>query len=421
MDKRLIKQLSELINDRWNNPCSKIDFKRKINGIFSRKKNAAIIWELSDFLKSVNGREKNIYTLIIVLALLRRNLDCVDEIKDELEKNKLINCLYGGLCILLSGKSEMISIRIELNDNLFENKYEFITHFVDFNYYDYIEMFQAVEILYLSDAKKFESLISRDETKLLLLNIASGHMSVKLSNSFISDLLKDDDELNRNIGFSLLTTPIYRTVSSLEFVEREKSMGIKPRMSERKLKNSLKTYVAHVDAMLEQCSNNTKVSLIINYLLVFKRNKYPGIFAYRLMDSEVQDEFVFEIKESNKLRTLEEVSFILEIISKTSIKNNSSLGLSKNPLYDAIVDIIINFINNNRGIYNWGKAEKQYFLFICRMLPVRYKNKLKSFLINESKKLMATDFDKLVRLNIYLKDVGKKKIIDGMLREMELL
>ena len=277
MDKRVIKELSELINDRWNNTCSKIDFKRKINGIFSRKKNAAIIWELSDFLKSVNGREKNIHTLIIVLALLRRNLDCVDEIKDELEKNKLINCLYGGLCILLSGKSEMISIKIELNDNLFENKYEFITRFVDFNYYDYIEMFQAAEILYLSDVKKFESLIRRDETKLLLLNIASGHMSVKLSDSFISDLLKDDDELNRNIGFALLTTPIYRTISSLEFVEREKSMGIKPRMSERKLKNSLKTYVAHVDAMLEQCSNNTKVSLIINYLLVFKRNKYPGI------------------------------------------------------------------------------------------------------------------------------------------------
>ncbi len=210
---------------------------------------------MSDFLKSVNGREKNIYTLIIVLVLLRRNLDCVDEIKDELEKNKLINCLYGGLCILLSGKSEMISIRIELNDNLFENKYEFITRFVDFNYYDYIEMFQATEILYLSDAKKFESLISRDETKLLLLNIVSGHMSVKPSDSFISDLLKDDDELKQNIGFALLTTPIYRTISSLEFVEREKSMGIKSRMSERKLKNSLK----HMLLMWMLCWSNAVI------------------------------------------------------------------------------------------------------------------------------------------------------------------
>ncbi|MCB2343298.1 hypothetical protein [Clostridium estertheticum] len=420
MNGMVMTQLSEIIHDKWHQIDSKQSTNLRIKHILGRKKISTIIKELLEFKKTMSDIEKKkfqYFTLIVVLIIIIRNLDCIDELQNELEISNLIGPLYGGMYKFMCGNSQSINIKVKWNDSMFENKYEFITRFHDYKYWEYIEIFKAGTILYKIDKMKFERLVMDDKSKLFLLNMVSEHIHVEPSEQFIQDLLMDKDELKQNIGFIFLSRPIDYCISKIQSFNREKEMGIKsPRQGIREIQKSMRLNLQHLESNLFKCDKGSIVSLIVNYILV--NNKYPKIFSLWLMDVNLQDKLIIEIRNSKKIRRLTEVYLLLSIISKKRIQSSGVKIMSKSHLYDGIVDIIIKFISEGKGVYVWDNKEHKIFSDICKILPSSQKNKLRKFLVNEEKGLMVSKLDQLIRFKIFLKDQDRKNIIDGMLSEI---
>ncbi|KMT22646.1 hypothetical protein [Clostridium cylindrosporum] len=420
MNAKNISQLSEIIFDKWNRIDSRENIKLRINRIFGRKKISTIVKELEKYKINMSDDQKRDFpfsVLIVVLAIIIRNLDCIDGLQRELEIRSLINPLYGGMYKLLCGNSQKMCINIEWSENSYKNKYEFLNRFHEFKYWDYIEIFQISIILFKSDKEKFEKLVMQDKNKLLLLNMVSGHMNVEPSGELIDYLLNDKDELNQNIGFTFLTRHLDYCFSRIEQFNNSKKMGIRSSKQEiQEIKKNIESYIQYLEEKLLKCDKKTKVSLIVNYILI--NNRYPKVFAYWLMDVELQGEFIIEINKSKKLRTLKEIYTLLFIISKTKIRVLDRKKVSRVQLYESINNVIIGFIQEGNGIYKWEREEQEIFLLIVGLLPVRQKKKLKNFLIKKRDKLMTSKIDELIRFKIYLEDKRKKDIIDGMLAEI---
>ena len=92
-----INLLSVVINDSANKSIKSVDAKKKINAILHNKSIKTVINELCTYVENTNGNEKNKAVLIVIMSLLRRNLDCEKELTLLISKYKLTGCLYGGL------------------------------------------------------------------------------------------------------------------------------------------------------------------------------------------------------------------------------------------------------------------------------------------------------------------------------------
>lgn len=125
-------------------------------------------------------------TLILVLALFRRNLDEEDKIYSCLEENGLVERLFGGLTMLLNGKSTVLGIRVKWADNNFKNK--------------------------------------NDRTRLLLLNLFSGMKYIDISNDSIIRLLKKEDELDQNLGLYIITYKLRSYLREYKYYQRQNEM-----------------------------------------------------------------------------------------------------------------------------------------------------------------------------------------------------
>lgn len=413
-----INLLSVVINDSANKSIKSVDAKKKINAILHNKSIKTVINELSTYVENINGNEKNKAVLIVTMSLLRRNLDCEKELSLLISKYKLTGCLYGGLKSFLLGDSEQFGLKIKLNTNSFENKYEYVTWFFDFNYWELIVLFESVKVLSLIDFLKFEQLAFNDQSKLVLLNMVTHHLNIKPSDDLITKLLQSDDELNQNIGFAFLTENIARAVDDICEIKRSKENGFPITKNLKSVRNILNTEIMKCCTFLESCNTETTTQLLFNYLLVHQM-QYPTIFARMLMSSSSQEEFYKQIKETNKVRMIKDVSFLASLISNTPALNDKKRRVSKAKLYDSITDILISFVEEDRGIYGWNEQQELYIKEICKKLPTKNIYALRSYLLKKRKTLMATKIDELVRFKIYLKDKRKQDIIDGILTVIE--
>ncbi|MFT9487174.1 MAG: hypothetical protein ACH0QD_07365 [Tepidibacillus sp.] len=417
MDAKTISNLAELVHDNWNNKFPKEDIKKRINGLLHRKKTSNVVKEYKDLLNTMPKEKKKqipIMTVILVLALCRRNLDEEEMIYEALKENGLVTALYGGLAILLNGTSKQLSINIEWQDESFQNKYEFINRFQgEFLYWEYIEIFIAASIVQKDNESIFERLVIKDRSRLLLLNIASGRLRGRVSDELILTLINKQDELDQNIGFFLLTAKLNRYMWEIEQYLRKKEMGIqgsksKKRTSDKQILHELN----RIKGLLNHCSDSVKVSLLLNYMLS-KGPVIPKAFTAWLLDPQLQSELIKEIKYSNKIKTLDKVYLLIDIVSNTRRRINSK-EFPKIELYNALVDVIISFIKDRKGIYQWTDKEKQIMEEITKLLPRKSKKRLLSFLNKETDNIMSLRLDELVRFNIYLKDKSKQDIITGM-------
>lgn len=420
MDKNTVKALSQVLDDHKNDRLKRVDAKKKINSILHNKSTTTIIRELRDYISLLTGKDKNIVTVIVVMAVLRRNLDIVSEVKEAVVLNGLVGHLYGGLYTLLAGDSDLISIKANLTDSQFENKYSYITRFVDFNYWDYIELFQAAEVLSLADSQKFEKLALMDKTKLILLNMASYHLSVEPSKELIGKLLQDEDELKQNIGLHFITRSITRGINDIEYIKRSEKLEGYHGKSARSVHRTLKSALNECYIFLENCNNRSKVALIINFLLVHQ-TMYPVAFARDLVGSELQQEFINQICNTDKVKTLKDVAFLIGLISDTPAISKEKKRISKSDLYMAIVNIIISFIDNKKGIYGWEEQQSKYIEFICQRLPARCIRKLRSYLAGKDRTLMFNKLDEMVRFHIYLEDKRQHEIISGIINIIDTI
>lgn len=421
MDHKTITALAQILGDHLNQRTKSSDAIQKINSILRNKKSITVIRQLSDYISTRSGRDKNIAVVIVMMAVLRRNLDDFEVVKEAVLSHGLVGQLYGGLFTLLAGDSELLSLRVELNDSIFENKYDFITQFVDFDYWNYIELFQAVKVLGMVNLRKFEKLALKDKTKLILLNMTSSRLEIDPSDQLINELLHEKDELKQNIGFFFITRSITSCLDDINYIERAKQNGVNHcRMNIKEVEQQLTEKIDECYTFLESCNKRTKVSLLINFLLAHQ-TIYPIAFAYTLMSGELQDKTIIELSNTNKLKTLKDVSFFVQLISDTPALNAEKKRVSKKPLYLAIVDILIAFVAEKRGIYGWDEQQSQYMKLICERLPESCVQKIITRLSYIDSNLMYSKLDELVRFRIYLEDKRQHDIISGIITTIESL
>ncbi|MED0666651.1 hypothetical protein P4T04_10035 [Bacillus badius] len=402
MNDSILSKLGKVIHQSWEKKS--IDAKKEINKILHRKSNKRVIKELNIYIKHIKGSQKNIAVMIVVLSLLKRNLDCVDELAKLLKVHNLVSQLYGGLVQLLSGKSSQAVIKIKWNDYKYPNKYQFIHRFPAPEYWTYIDLFQAAEIIYKTDSSRFEKLLIADSTNLLLLNLASGSLEASPSEALIINLLNDKDYLRKNIGFSLLVSLIESAVNRFKLNSTQED------------KIYLDQQVQKTTKILQASDNLTQIDLLVNYFLYNKyESSYLSSFATLLMNKSLQDELIQEISSGSKIRTLEDIRILLIVVKNTPIINSIGKHASKDSLYRAFINRIKSFLNNNIGVYSWGANEIQVFTDICNLFPKRHCLTLKNYINRQIPKLMTTELDELIRFKLFLEDKRKKEILSGML------
>lgn len=414
MDEKTIKVLSQIIDERFNKRAMSMDSKKRINSTLHNKSISTVIRELRNYTYHLSGRYKNISTVIVVMSLLRRSLDSILKVKDAVVCNELEGQLFGGLFIFLTGNSSSLAIDIKLNDFHFENKYEFITRFSDFQYWDYIELFLAAKLLSMIDPHKFEKLALEDRTKLILLNMASHNMDVLPSKELISKLLNDDDELKQNIGFYFANRSILKCISDIDHMKRSEKNGVVGGTSHREIRNDRNTAINECCVFLENCNERKQAALLTNFLLVHQTT-YPIAFARKLLSSDFQESFIYQIRNTGKIKTLQDLAFITNLISITPALNKEKKRISKYVLYIEIINIILNFVDNKKGIYGWNEQQSIYMDLICQRLPVRCIKKLRFYLSVKDKSLMYNKLDEMIRFQIYLEDSRQHEIISGII------
>lgn len=406
-----IKKLAELINNKKEYK----DVKHRINGVLHNKKNKTVINELAELIAGGLGQYGNQAVLIVVLALLKRNLSAVNDIKDELVNKKLILNLYGGLCILLAGKSSKIHLEIKWSDLTFQNKYEYIRRFAgEFLYFETIEIQYASKIIAMSDINKFENLALKDKNNLLLLNMETHHINVYPSKELIRKLMCDEDELRGNIGFYFALWDIEKDLR--EYLNwKDSSLNVDKKCKTKKeIMGRLERHLEEFSKLFDLCDNKRKVSLMLNYILYEKA--YPYAFAVWLMDGRWQGDLVEEIKKSEKIRTLRELKIVANVIHVHPVKNYEGTKATKDKLYQALVFVVMQFIHNRKRICQWSNIEKSNFQKICIVLPKKYREQIKRFLVRQRSDLMVTKLDEMIRFEIYHKDKRTWEICEGMLQ-----
>lgn len=414
LDDKTIIELSQIINKIFQKHSKGSDLKKRINGVLRNKSVSNVIRELSNYTCLLSKQDKNISTIIVVISLFQRNLDSILELKNAIQLNRLEGQLFGGLFVFLNGKSSRLCIDAKLNDSLFKNKYEFITRFFEFNYWDYIGLFLSAELLSLVDPDKFEKLAFEDKTRLLLLNMTSHHLDVLPSNALIRKLLKDDDELNQNIGFYFATRSISKCINDIENTKRLERLGMDDSSCLKSVPNNHEMAINECFAFLEICNERTQVALLTNFLLS-NQTIYPSVFARKLLHSDLQEEFIYQIRNTGKINNLKDTAFFIDLISITPALNKEKKRISKNALYMEFVNIILKFIDKRQGICQWNEQQKQYMQLICSKLPVSCIKKLKSYITEKDKSLMFNKFDKMIRFQIYIEDSCQHEIISGII------
>ena len=86
MDKDTVSRLSYILNDHINEKTKSRDAKRRINGILHNKKTVTVVSALQNYVSKLSGKEKNIVTLIVIMALIRRDLDDITKLKNAILK-----------------------------------------------------------------------------------------------------------------------------------------------------------------------------------------------------------------------------------------------------------------------------------------------------------------------------------------------
>ena len=379
--------------------------KKRINGILHRKSINTVFCELKQYIDLVHGQSKGKSVLIIVLSLLCRNLDCDDEIKSSIEKYNLTNCLYGGLTRLLCGKSDNFTFKIKWGDERFRNKYEYLNRFFFYDSYrNYLVIIMAARILQKIDQGKFEKLAYNDESRILLLNMINPLFLTDPSDTLIISLLKSDNDLLKNIGLFMISTKVSRNVDELHQIES----GMCSNDCEKEVRNKLCTSVDAFISHLDKCDNKTQASLLVNYLLVHKR--YPTIFAQKLIGN-LQSDFALQIRESEKIKSVFDLATITQIISENSAISEKNTRISKFDLFMAVTDILLEQFEE-RKVNDYNAQQLEY---ICTVLPVKCKRRLKVYLNKKKTELMCEEIDRLVRFKIYLEDNKLGSLIDKIL------
>ncbi|MGZ9651830.1 hypothetical protein [Bacillus cereus] len=400
MDNVKIQELSNVIVNNWRKRDS--DVQDKLNRIFNGRKPKRVLCDLNKSIRlsTLKDKDKNKATLIIVLALLRRNLDCTEEINFYLKQYGMINLLYGGLIQFLNGKSDSFKIESEWDIEDTDNNYEFIFRSPGPKHWTFKELISAASILQENNLDKFENLLLKDKTNLLLLNYTNSFCRFEPTERLIVTLLKDENSaLRRSIGLFVILSPIKR-ISDNE------------NNSTREHRTIVSKEIEFVHKILSDLKPSIQAELLVNYFLYNKRSKYYIFLAKLMVNPLLKEDLIKEIY-SKKVRNLEDIFILLFVIRNTRVRNSNNIKF-KSSLYKVITDKIQSFIEKGIGIYFWDVQTENQFKNICSLLPKKDKVNIKRFIQKENSKLMVSRLDELIRPGIFLEDTRKSEILNGM-------
>ena len=319
IDLNTIKQLTSIVTDYSNNHIDSKKAKKKINSIFHNKAISTIFEELNTYNQNFK-EEKNISTIIITISLYIRNLDDQAKIKNEIIRYNMGGALYGGLYKIFCSNSNMLKIDFAFFDSSFSNKYEFLHRYCEYSNFRLTACLKSIETLYYIDTPKFDLLAYSDKTKFILLSMVSFRLNINPSNELLLKLIKDNDELNRNIALYFLTFKLGTFLNRYPQIKEENIV------ERRKFLREVDEELTNINNFLSHCDNKVRTSLLFNCILQHQ-TAYPEHFARTLIDEEHQAHFCEQIKTSNKIRSLKEVVFVLDLIKRTP-----SLDKQKNEL-----------------------------------------------------------------------------------------
>lgn len=411
-----IKKLAEALQYSENEKDSKV----KINKVLRNKSCVTIISEFKQLMPEIQDKKNiNKSLLILVLSVLHKNVCLFDDLQKVLTTEGLIPNLYGALCALFSGRSHTLCLKIELTDSQFPNRYDYLTRFSGqlFSSSNRImgsknhDILYAVKILAMNDKTKFEELAFKDSTRLILLNIPSFQLDEFPSDLLITRLLKDGDELQSNIGFYFAVRDVTRDVH--DYAQLRQNPTSQYTKTKRQINKNIKHHLEAFYNFYNCCSTNRKASLLVNYIL--SEREYPVQFGYWLMEATLQETLIFEITSSNKITNLNELCTIAYLIHDFPCRDNNGVRIKKDKLYVAILLVLKNFIVEKKGIYSWDISQEMIFRNICKVIPQRYLKQLYKFLRKQSKELMVSKLDEMVRFSIYLEDKRRCDIYRGMM------
>lgn len=407
-----IKKLAEALLHQENEKDSKV----QINKVLRNKSCVTIIREFKHLMPEIQNKDRNKALLILVLSVLHKNIGVLDNLQEVLSTEGLIPNLYGALCILFSGKSSTLHLKIELTDLQFPNRYDYLTCFSgQFMERKIRDILYAVKILAMNDQTKFEELAFNDSTRLILLNMVSFQLNEFPSRALIKRLLTNGDELQANIGFYFAVWDITRDVH--DYIQLRNNPTSPYTKTKRQINKNIKYHLEVFYNFYNCCSTNRKAALLINYILSEK--EYPVQFGYWLMEATLQEALIFEITSSGKITNLDKVCTIVHLIHDFPCRDNNGVRIKKNKYYVAVIMVLKNFIVEKKGIYSWDTSQQNIFRNICNVVPHKYLKQLYKFLKTESKELMVSRLDEMVRFSIYIEDKRRCDIYQGMMEVID--
>lgn len=169
----------------------------------------------------------------------------------------------------------------------------------------------------------------------------------------------------------------------------------------------------YINSLILKCDTKTQTSLLVNYLLQHTK-AYPEYFARLLVDNQHQIFFCEQIEKSGKIRNINEVYFITDMIKRTAALNENKRRISKSILYDAVTNLIIDFLDNKRGIYIWEENEQNLFFKLCEILPQKCLKRIMTFTKKKQVTLMCGPLDEMVLFKMFLDDNKTNKIFSGV-------
>lgn len=401
MDSAVVDALARVLDDFGNQLIDSDTAKNQIAGILPGKSPAEVLQELDTYVLSLSGNEKGKVVLIVIMALIRLDLDSGPVLAQEIQSRgyKLTGYLHGGLTMLLKGKSQHFTFRLSGLHREAKNIYAEIERWNGCFFWPHAHLFLAAELLHRLDPCRFEQLAQEDPGGAILLSMAQRHLPVSPSDVLLKKLMESSNPVHPNFALAFYAQPISILCGKIEV-----NRGDRKKLNE------------HVDrclAALRSCSPGLRAELLTNYLLVYPR-ACPDAFARQLVGAELQGEFASQITERGKIRMIQELGCIASLIAKTSACDEQRHRITKRPLADAVLSVLTRFVQERTGIYAGDNHWLEDAKTVLHLLTVRQKRRFECFLNSQDSTLMISPLDKLVRFDIYLKDIQHHQIIQGL-------